>query len=122
MLFSQMVFIHPSSVNNRKRLGQESEANLAAEKQLIAYADKRQNVSSGANAQIFLINASRLDLLIYILFSAYRVEVTCKGLECNEWLPVIGELAVLDNLECLKVLMESYMLRVFHGVIKMHKG
>ncbi|KAI0348062.1 P-loop containing nucleoside triphosphate hydrolase protein [Trametopsis cervina] len=116
----KMVFIHPSSVNNRKRHGPDTDFNSGTERQLIAYADKRQNISTGnANAQIFLMNTTRLDPLTYILFGAYRIEVTRRGLECDEWLPIVGGYAVLDDLERLKVLMESCMLRVFHGITKM---
>ncbi|KAI0689607.1 P-loop containing nucleoside triphosphate hydrolase protein [Cytidiella melzeri] len=116
------VFIHPSSVNNRKRVGPEPESNTTTEKQLIAYVDKRQNLSTGnANAQIFLMNTTRLDPLTYILFGAYRIEVTRRGLECDDWLPVVGDASVLDDLERLKVLMESCMLRVFHGISQMRK-
>ena len=119
---SQMVFIHPSSVNNRRRVGPESEYNTPAERQLIAFAEKRQNLSTGnANAQIFLMNTTRLDPLTYILFGAYRTEVTRRGLECDDWLPVVGDPSVLDDLDRLKGLMEACMLRVFHGITQMRK-
>ncbi|KAI0094894.1 P-loop containing nucleoside triphosphate hydrolase protein [Irpex rosettiformis] len=116
------VFIHPSSVNNRKHVGPEAEFNTPAERQLIAFAEKRQNLSTGnANAQIFLVNTTRLDPLTYILFGAYRTEVTRRGLECDDWLPIVGDLTVLDDLDRLKSLMEACMLRVFHGITRMRK-
>lgn len=92
------------------------------EKQIIAYAEKRQNLSGGAtiaNAQKFLVNTTRLDPLTYMLFGAHRVEVTRKGLDCDEWLPIIGDLNVLDDVERLKVMIESCMLRVFEGIVKL---
>ncbi|KAI0961567.1 hypothetical protein AcV7_000638 [Taiwanofungus camphoratus] len=114
------VFIHPSSVNHRKReLFDQQDGNAApTEKQIIAYAEKRQNVSVGsANAQKFLVTTTRLDPLTYILFGAYRIEVTARGLECDEWLPIIGRQDALDEVERLKSSMESCLLRVFEGII-----
>lgn len=112
-----MVFIHPSSVNNRKR---ESEADPQGEKQLIAYAEKRQNVStagaSAATAQKTLVTTTRLDPLTYILFGAYNITVTERGLECDDWLPIVGSIEALDDLQRLKYLMEACMLRVFEGI------
>lgn len=65
------------------------------------------------------MNTTRLDPLTYMLFGAHRVEVTRRGLDCDEWLPVIGDVDVLDNLERLKVMMESCLLRVFEGITKL---
>ncbi|KAI0793506.1 P-loop containing nucleoside triphosphate hydrolase protein [Abortiporus biennis] len=120
----KVVFIHPSSVNNRRRLKALSlshdEETGILEKQIIAYAEKRQNISavgaSAGNAQKFLVTTTRLDPLSYMLFGAYHVDVTRKGLICDEWLPVIGSGDALDDVERLKVLMESCMLRVFEGI------
>jgi small subunit ribosomal protein S24e len=92
------------------------------EKHIIAYAEKRQNLSTAgatANAQKFLVNTTRLDPLAYMLFGAHRVKVTTRGLECDEWLPIIGSLDVLDDVERLKVMIESCMLRVFEGITKL---
>ena len=36
----------------------------------------------------------------------------------DDWLPIIGNVDALDDLERLKVLMESCMLRVYQGIIK----
>ena len=38
-------------------------------------------------------------------------------MECDDWLPVIGRMDVMDVLERLKVMMEDCMLRVFQGII-----
>lgn len=113
------VLIHPSSVNNRRR---DHDEHAKYEKVIIAYAEKRQNLSAGASAehaQKFLVNTTRVDPLTYMLFGAHRVEVTHKGLDCDEWLPIVGDLNVLDDVERLKVMMESCMLRVFEGIIKL---
>ncbi|CAL1695825.1 unnamed protein product [Somion occarium] len=117
------VFIHPSSVNNRRRelAGTRTEAGVetSAEKQIIAYAEKRQNISvagAAAHAQKFLVTTSRVDPLTYMLFGAHHIEVTQRGLICDEWLPVVGRGDALDDVERLKALMESCMLRVFEGI------
>lgn len=114
-----MVMIHPSSVNNRKRLDVE-EQDSHREKELIAFVEKRQNLSvtGQKNPNMYLVTTTRLDPLTYILFGAYHLDVTRRGLECDEWLPIVGSLDALDDLERLKVLMESCMLRVFQGIIK----
>ncbi|KZT02710.1 P-loop containing nucleoside triphosphate hydrolase protein [Laetiporus sulphureus 93-53] len=113
------VFIHPSSVNHRKREILENEPNaVITEKQIIAYAEKRQNISAGSTqAQMFLVTTTRLDPLTYLLFGAYHVDVTARGLECDEWLPIVGRADALDEAERLKVMMEACMLRVFEGII-----
>ncbi|CCM07097.1 uncharacterized protein FIBRA_09424 [Fibroporia radiculosa] len=112
-------FIHPSSVNHRKReILEHEEGTALIEKQIISYAEKRQNISAGvSNAQKFLVTTSRLDPLTYLLFGAYRIEVTARGLECDEWLPIVGRQDALDELEQLKITMQACMLRVFEGII-----
>ena len=97
------------------------EEEVKFEKHIIAYAEKRQNLSAGAsaNAQKFLVGTTRIDPLTFMLFGAHRLEVTRKGLDCDEWLPIVGDLNVLDDIERLKVMVESCMLRVFEGITKM---
>lgn len=51
-----------------------------------------------------------------MLFGAHHIEVTQRGLICDEWLPVVGRGDALDDVERLKALMESCMLRVFEGI------
>lgn len=51
-----------------------------------------------------------------MLFGAYRIEVTERGLDCDEWLPIYGNVTVLSHVLRLKSLMEACMLRVFEGV------
>ncbi|KAI0361609.1 P-loop containing nucleoside triphosphate hydrolase protein [Trametes cingulata] len=112
----KVVIIHPSSVNHRKKeMPQNDRPHL--EKQIIAYMEKRQNISTSQNAEKYLVATTRLDPLTYILFGAYRISVTSRGLECDGWLPVIGRMNVLDDLERLKVMMEDCLLRVFQGII-----
>lgn len=65
---------------------------------------------------MYLIGSTRLDVLSYLLFGAYQVKVTGRGLECDEWLPIVGRVDVLNDIQRLKALMGSCMLRVFEGV------
>jgi small subunit ribosomal protein S24e len=107
--------MHPSSVNHRKREIREDVP--SAEKQLFAYAEKRQNISAPAGAaQTYLITTTRLDPMTYTLFGAYDLEVVERGLECDGWLPIYGNVDALDNIQVLKTLLESCMLRVFEGI------
>ncbi|TFK41154.1 P-loop containing nucleoside triphosphate hydrolase protein [Crucibulum laeve] len=112
----KIVFIHPSSVNNRKRDVPDPEAAARGEKQLYAYIEKRRNASGGGSAQTFLVTTTRLDPMTYMLFGAYNLEVTERGMECDNWLPIVGNLDALDDVQRLKTLMESCMLRVFEGI------
>ncbi|KAF9459916.1 P-loop containing nucleoside triphosphate hydrolase protein [Collybia nuda] len=114
----KVTFIHPSSVNHRKRELLDQEGVSPGEKQLFAFSEKRQNVSVGSGgAQTFLMTTTRLDPMTYMLFGAYKLEVTERGLECDNWLPIVGNLDALDDVQRLKSLMEGSMLRVFEGII-----
>lgn len=115
-----MVFIHPSSVNSRKRGTNPAEGPITS-KQIIAYAEKRQNISAAganaSNAQTSLVTTTLLDPMTYVLFGAYRIEVTERGLECDDWLPIVGNVYALDDIQRLKYMMEACMSRVFQGLI-----
>lgn len=111
-----MTFIHPSSVNHRKHVRDDASL-LHGEKQIYAYAEKRQNLTiAGQTPQMYLINTTRLDPMTYLLFGANDIQVTERGLECDEWLPITGNLDVLDDIQHLKTMMEACMLRVFEGI------
>lgn len=116
--------IHPSSVNNRKRelaqteQSEDKDKNVAVEeKQLYAFSEKRRNDTMGGSATTFLVATTRLDPLVYILFGAHNVEVVQGGLECDDWLPIKGDLRTLDDIWRLKTSMEAAMLRVFEGIL-----
>lgn len=115
-----MVFIHPSSVNARKRGSAHPEGPITS-KQIIAFAEKRQNISAGGasaqNAQTSLVTTTLLDPMTYVLFGAYRIEVTERGLECDDWLPIIGNVYALDDIQRLKTMMEACLSRVFQGLV-----
>jgi len=113
-------------VNNRKReLAQadqsedkDKQANAPAEeKQLYTFNEKRRNDTMGLSANTFLVTTTRLDPLVYILFGAHNVEVVQGGLECDDWLPIKGDLRTLDDIWRLKTSMEAAMLRVFEGIL-----
>ncbi|KAJ7634307.1 P-loop containing nucleoside triphosphate hydrolase protein [Mycena polygramma] len=109
----KMTFIHPSSVNNRKHTMSEHHD----EKQLFAFMEKRQNATVSSSPQTNLVTTTRLDPLTYMLFGAYKLQVTERGLDCDGWLPIVGNLDALDDIQRLKTLMESSMLRVFEGIV-----
>lgn len=121
----KVVNIHASSVNSRRRETGGPEAPAAAfnpaEKRLYAFAEKQRNVPAGGNpnaGQTQLRSVTRLDPMTYMLFGAYHLRVTQRGLECDDWLPIVGNLDALDNVQRLKTLLDSCMLRVFEGVGK----
>ncbi|CDO71572.1 hypothetical protein BN946_scf184911.g42 [Trametes cinnabarina] len=109
------VLVHPSSVNHRKKEMPQNGPNI--EKQIIAYMEKRQNISANQNAEKYLVATTRLDPLTYVLFGAYKIAVNARGLECDGWLPIVGRMNVLDDLERLKVMLEDCMLRVYQGLL-----
>jgi small subunit ribosomal protein S24e len=72
--------------------------------------------NSSANAPMFLVTTTRLDPMTYVLFGAYQIAVTAQGLECDEWLPIVGNVSALDDIQSLKVMMEACLSRVFEGL------
>ena len=88
------------------------------EKEIIAFAEKRQNISVVTNnPQKFIVTTTRLDPMSYMLFGAHNVQVAGRGLECDEWLPVIGNLGALDQISRLKEAMDLCFLRIYEGII-----
>ena len=106
-------------MNHRKREAREQEG-LLKEKQLYAFAEKRQNISvpGGGGVQTYLITTTRLDPMTYMLFGAYVLEVAERGLECDGWLPIQGNIDALDDIQRLKTLLDACMLRVFDGITR----
>jgi len=114
----QQVFIHPSSVNHRKKEMPPPDNTPLREKQIIAFAEKRQNISVVTNnPQKFIVTTTRLDPMSYMLFGAYNIQVAGRGLECDGWLPVLGNQAALDQISRLKESMDLCFLRVYEGII-----
>lgn len=116
---SQKCVIHPSSVNHNRRenLAAESSA-IIGEKALMAFVEKVSVGSTGAdNGQpAQLRNTTRLDPMTYLLFGAYHLRSNHVGLICDDWLPMLGNPATLDEVQQLKHLLDGCMLRVFQGV------
>lgn len=52
------------------------------------------------------------------------MEVVDRGLECDDWLPIVGDIRTLDDVQRLKKSIEACMLRVFEGIImsRQHHG
>jgi len=105
-------------VNNRKHEAKTDESGAFSDKQLFAFAEKVRNISvPGANnAQTFIKGNTKLDPMTYLLFGAYNLVVTDRGLECDGWLPIVGPVDVLDDVQRLKTLVEGCLLRVFEGI------
>lgn len=102
--------MHPSSVNDRKRLTDHE----THERMLYAFIEKR--MGTGGN-QMSIVNTTRIDLLTYILFGASKTELTPRGLECDGWLPIVGNLDALEDTQRLKELFMGCMLRVYQGIL-----
>ena len=54
--------------------------------------------------------------MTYLLFGAYNLVVTDRGLGCDGCLPIVGPVDVLDNVQIPKALMDGWLLRVFEGI------
>jgi hypothetical protein len=87
------------------------------ERQLYAFAEKRQNASIANTMPVtHLITTTKLDPLTYMMFGAYKIAVVERGVECDGWLPVVGHVDALDDVQRLKTMMEACMSRVFEGI------
>jgi small subunit ribosomal protein S24e len=88
------------------------------EKQIIAFAEKRQNISVVTNnPQKLIVTTTRLDPMSYMLFGAYNIQVAGRGLECDGWLPISGNQVALDQISRLKEAMDLCFLRVYEGIV-----
>ncbi|SCZ96644.1 BZ3500_MvSof-1268-A1-R1_Chr4-4g07510 [Microbotryum saponariae] len=117
--------IHPSSVNSRKNekvAAQELDVainEIVSSDQLYAFGEKSKTGSlanPSGGGQMFLRQTTMLDPLGYMLFGAHKLAVTDRGLECDDWLPIVGNVAVLDDVERLKDVLDLSLLRVFEGL------
>ena len=106
-------------MNSPKKDSVVSTNNSLFGKHILAFTEKVRNVSvasTAANAQTFLRNTTRLDIITYLLFGAYQVRHAENGLECDDWLPIQGSQYLLERAQELKSLLEGCMLRVFEGI------
>lgn len=144
----QTCAIHPSSVNSPKNVKAADEA-ITSQKQLYAFAEKSKTGGIGGkgDGQMFLrgqyhksgrcsrvlflltlcfvsdAGTTRLDPLGYMLFGAFNLRVTETGLECDNWLPIVGNVSALDDVERLKDVLDLSLLRVFEGLgVSIAKG
>ncbi|KAJ8083994.1 hypothetical protein PM082_002761 [Marasmius tenuissimus] len=115
------VMIHPSSVNhsNNKAIDDIENQRDMMPKQIYTFGEKRQNVSgpNASNAATFLVNTTRLEPLMYILFGAHSVSSDDQGILCDRWITITGNLDALDDVSELKRLIDACMLRVFEGIL-----
>ncbi|KAJ3865469.1 hypothetical protein EV359DRAFT_80449 [Lentinula novae-zelandiae] len=105
--------IHPSSVNHPKHL----EGNQDFSKQIVAFVEKRRNVSAGSASSTFLVGTTRLEPLLFALFGAHKIEKEEQGLMLDNWLNLLGNLDSLDDIYDLRKYLDSCMTRVFEGIV-----
>ncbi|KAG7099212.1 hypothetical protein E1B28_001079 [Marasmius oreades] len=113
------VIIHPSSVNhsnNRNVDGLVANKDVLP-KQIYAFGEKRQNISTSSSTATFLVNTTRLEPLTYMLFGAYSMKAVEQGILCDDWITITGNLDALDDVRELKRLVDACMLRVFEGIL-----
>ena len=85
---------------------------------ILAFAKKGQDRSIGTkHPREFIVTTTQLDPMSYMLFGARKVEVARRGLECDEWLPIIGDPTALDQVLRLKEAMDLWFLRVCEGIV-----
>jgi len=115
----QVTFIHPSSVNHRKQRLPDGRATLLVRSRSLHMQRSRQNitiVASGGHAQKLLLTTTRLDPMSYMLFGAFNIKVTERGLECDDWLPVVGNVGALGSNFAIKGGYGSVYVEVFEGI------
>lgn len=65
---------------------------------------------------MFLRGTTQLDPLGFILFGAFDCRISESGLMCDDWLPVVGNVSALDDVERLKDVLDLSLLRVFESL------
>ncbi|KAK0548088.1 hypothetical protein OC846_004607 [Tilletia horrida] len=115
-------FVHLSSLCHKKFTKEDPDLEKG-ETELLAFGEKTQNASGVTSTnknqpQTTLRMCTRIDPLSYLLFGSYDIRVGNKGLFCDGWLPVVGNIEALDDVERLKSVLNVCMLRVFQGIGK----
>ncbi|KAJ3750406.1 hypothetical protein DFH05DRAFT_1467125 [Lentinula detonsa] len=105
--------IHPSSVNHPKHV----EVNQDFSRQIVAFVEKRRNVSAGSTSSTFLVGTTRLEPLLFALFGAHKIEKDEQGLMLDGWINLLGNLDTLDDIYDLRKHLDSCMTRVFEGIV-----
>jgi small subunit ribosomal protein S24e len=75
------------------------------------------SLTTSGSPQKFLVTTTRLDPMSYMLFGAFSIKLSENGLECDDWLPIVGNIGALDKISRLKDAMDLCMLRVYEGII-----
>lgn len=87
---------------------------------MVAFVEKSRNIAAGqraSSATTFLRNVTRLNNMQYLLFGAYKVKPTPDGIQCDDWLPIMGGArGSLTQIVELKTAFEQCMQRVFEGI------
>lgn len=106
--------VHPSSVNSPTRNDRKG---ADFERSLYAYAEKKQNTTANSSPTTFLCTTTQIDPMIYILFGANDVQMGDGMLNCDDWLPVVGNMDALQVIQKLRTIMDDAMLRVYEGLV-----
>ncbi|KAH8922055.1 P-loop containing nucleoside triphosphate hydrolase protein [Atractiella rhizophila] len=115
----RVVIMSSSSVNHSKH--QDDQARTS-ERQLYAFHEKvRMTATTRADGTrvegpMTLRGTTALDPLGYMLFGANSLRVTERGLKCDDWLGIQGNVAALDDVERLREILDLCLLRVFEGL------
>ncbi|KAF9076296.1 hypothetical protein BDP27DRAFT_1314204 [Rhodocollybia butyracea] len=107
--------VHPSSVNHPKHA--ELNKQEFSRQELVAFGEKRRNVSANSGSSTFLVNTNRLESLVYALFGANTLQKDDQGLLLDDWINIVGSLDTLDDVYDLRHALDSCMTRVFEGIV-----
>ncbi|KAH7104403.1 P-loop containing nucleoside triphosphate hydrolase protein [Auriculariales sp. MPI-PUGE-AT-0066] len=115
----KMTNMHPSSVNHQSRDTKEAVRLSAMNRDIFAFADKRQNLTTGQERPVmYLMSTTKLEPLTYVLFGAHEVRFaeSESALECDSWVAVTGYMPLLREIEKAKSLLHACFLRVYEGI------
>lgn len=114
----QSCVINNTSVNSHNK-SKDEDIPLQNERQLFAFGEKSLALprpGEKGKGQMSLRSTTRIDPLGYMLFGARKLEVSSRGLQCDDWLPIVGRVDALDDVERLKEVLDASLLRVFDGL------
>ncbi|KIY52731.1 P-loop containing nucleoside triphosphate hydrolase protein [Fistulina hepatica ATCC 64428] len=110
----KVAIIHPSSVNSRKHTGLKLYDHEP--RSILAFLEKRQNATAGSS-QTTLVTTTSVDPAAYVLFGAHDVRFNRRGLVCDNWLPLNGDVDGLEELARLREFFLASMQRVYEGIL-----
>lgn len=91
------------------------------ERAIYAFQSKQRNMTS-AHPVTVASQITRLDPLPYILFGAKSLRPWASGIVSDDWLTIMGPRSALDDVVCLKVMLEGSLLRVYEGLHHLQAG